>query len=451
MTTTTDTACTRSDPGAGRADLAEPTALSDDELVVAIGAGAARIAALQCRFLLLAAEVDRRRLWARWGMTSAAAWLSWRCALDRVTAREHLRVGHALAVLPRIKEAFGAGRLSYSKVRAIVRVAGPDDEEHWLGVALSGTASQVHALVRGYRTAVSEGTAENRPGLRWLWDDDGYLLVTARLAPAEGAVVLAALRQAEDALREAVAPGCDDALPVDSAEAPSPVDALALVAQTSLTVGPRPSSSTEAYEVVVHVAADGVHLDHGPALPPSAVKQIECDTRVTALLRGADRLVTGVGRRSRRVPDVLRRALLARDRGTCRHPGCSNTRWLQAHHVVEWSAGGRTDPDNLVLLCFFHHRVLHEGRFSVTAMGGQRFEFLDAGGQLMVQAPALADLPGPAMPSRLLSEVDLELEPTRIAGHWDGERLDLHYAVSVFAANRRLRDARAACQPARAA
>lgn len=75
--------------------VAEPAELSDDELVAAVGSAACVSSLWQCRLLLLAAEVDRRELWAGWGMSSAAAWLSWRCGLDLVTAREHLRVGRA--------------------------------------------------------------------------------------------------------------------------------------------------------------------------------------------------------------------------------------------------------------------------------------------------------------------------------------------------------------------
>jgi hypothetical protein len=86
---------------------------------------AGHLAAATCRFLVLLGDFDARRGWASWEMTSCAAWLSWKCQMSSGTAREHVRVARALRELPVIRGEFGAGRLSYAKVRALTRIAAP--------------------------------------------------------------------------------------------------------------------------------------------------------------------------------------------------------------------------------------------------------------------------------------------------------------------------------------
>jgi hypothetical protein len=97
---------------------------------------AGQIAAATSRFLRVLAEFDAREGWAGWNIRSCAHWLSWRCGLDLRTAREHVRVARALVELPKVRECFDAGRISYSKVRAIARVATPTSETDLLDAAL---------------------------------------------------------------------------------------------------------------------------------------------------------------------------------------------------------------------------------------------------------------------------------------------------------------------------
>ncbi|MGZ6968860.1 MAG: DUF222 domain-containing protein, partial [Acidimicrobiia bacterium] len=100
---------------------------------------AGHIAAATCRFLLLIGEFDDRGGWRTWECLSAAHWLSWKCGMSTRTAREHVRVAHALQELPVMTEAFAAGQLSYSKVRAMTRVATPKTERDLVEVAKHGT------------------------------------------------------------------------------------------------------------------------------------------------------------------------------------------------------------------------------------------------------------------------------------------------------------------------
>ncbi|MBA2388956.1 MAG: DUF222 domain-containing protein [Geodermatophilaceae bacterium] len=184
-------------PAEDRADGERPLADVTRELCEL----ASDLAAATCRWLMLLAEFDRREGWAGYGVRSCAQWLSWRCALSLSTAYEQLRVAHALEELPAVRAEFAAGRLSYSKVRAISRMAGAGNEDAVLRTAQSCTAAQLDRLARAYRRAVGTEDEIERSGRRrfsWHWDDDGYLVVEGRLPPEEGAMLLAALRAAAD-------------------------------------------------------------------------------------------------------------------------------------------------------------------------------------------------------------------------------------------------------------
>lgn len=184
-------------PAGDRADGERPLADVTRELCEL----ASDLAAATCRWLMLLAEFDRREGWAGFGIRSCAQWLSWRCALSLSTAYEQLRVAHALEGLPSVRAEFAAGRLSYSKVRAISRMANAGTEEAVLRTAQSCTAAQLDRLARAYRRAVGTEDEIERSGRRrfsWYWDNDGYLVVEGRLPPEEGAMLLAALRAAAD-------------------------------------------------------------------------------------------------------------------------------------------------------------------------------------------------------------------------------------------------------------
>ena len=93
-------------------------------------------------------------------------------------------------------------------------------------------------------------------------------------------------------------------------------------------------------------------------------------------MTGEDGEVHASGRRTRVVSASLRRAMRRRDRGSCTFPGCTNRRWVDAHHIEHWAHGGETGLDNVTSLCQAHHRLVHEGGFAVErdeATGGVVF------------------------------------------------------------------------------
>lgn len=187
--------------GLSRLETELATELPTERLEVEICTLAGHLAAATCRWLLLVGEFDRREGWRSWEQTSCAGWLSWKCGVSVTTAYEHVRVARALRQLPQTTAEFAAGRLSFSKVRAISRVADATDEDGWVSAALGCTAAQLDRLSRAcarVNRAESEGRVLHEK-VSWRYDDDGMLIFSARLAPERGARLIAALEQIQHA------------------------------------------------------------------------------------------------------------------------------------------------------------------------------------------------------------------------------------------------------------
>lgn len=400
--------------------------MSLGELEDEIATLASHIYAGTCHWLELVAELDRRGGLAG---CSTAEWLAWRCALTPRAAREHVRVARCLGGLPLIHAAFACGELSYAKVRALTRVAEPANEEELLELARHLTAAQLERTVRAYRRVTAE-EAEDQHALAYAgytWEPDGSLVVRARLAPEDGALFVRALEAARDRLQER-----EWAAEGGSAEPrrPTSAEAFAALAELSLDAGAAGRSGAERYQVVVHVdAGEGASvLEDGPAVAPETAERLACDASLVEMVE-RDGVPLSVGRRTRTVPPVMRRALQARDR-RCRYPGCENRRFLHAHHIRHWADGGETKLDNLVLLCSRHHRFVHEAGYSIHARGGGELEFIDPWGAAVANAPR----PPPGDANHLL-----ELNRFREIGcdtceSGDGGRMDLSYAVDALVA-----------------
>ena len=151
-----------------------------EQLADRIAELSARIQAATYELLVLIHQFDQRDGWS--GFTSCAHWLSWRIGLAPGAAREKVRVARALADLPLLSDALRRGRISYSKVRAVTRVATPDTEQTLLDVALAGTAAHVEQVVRAWRRV--DRTAETADDRRrhasrvlHTWVDDNGMVV----------------------------------------------------------------------------------------------------------------------------------------------------------------------------------------------------------------------------------------------------------------------------------
>jgi hypothetical protein len=252
---------------------------------------AGHLTAATCRFLVLLADFDARRGWASWDMPSCAAWLSWKCQMTSGTAREHVRVARALRDLPVLRGEFGAGRLSYAKVRALTRIATPENEGGLAEIAGPMTGNQLERFARAHRrvTHADDAAARVRRRLAWRFEGGG----------------------AGEHLR-------------------------------------------------------GAHADRGAVLD-----------------------------------------------------------------IQHWIHGGRTRLKNLISLCPYHHKLVHERGYLIAAPPGG-FAFYRPDGTALPPSPALPP-PGGAIGDCH----DAEITPGTIIPPWYGERLDLDYAIYTCFANDR--------------
>jgi len=367
----------------------------------------AQINAASYRLLQLVAELDDEEPWGSWGLTSCAHWLNWRCGIGMNAAREKVRVAHALKQLPLISASFATGELSFSKVRAVTRVADPENEKDLLDLARYATAAQVEKLVRGYRSVTRYEERERAERqhtareLNYYYDDDGSLVIRARLPAEEGAVVLQALNAAMDSHHAEQNEAKSEDVTAVTSEPPERfaqrrADALTTLAETTLRHGPTPLSAAERYQVVVHVTAETLaaddagrcELEDGQGLALDTVRRITCDSSLLRITEDDVGNPLDIGRKTRAVPPALRRALQARD-GGCRFPGCNLHRFVDAHHIRHWADGGDTSIDNLALLCRHHHRLVHEDGFGVERTADGHIRFSRADGRVIEEHPQL--------------------------------------------------------------
>ncbi len=427
--------------------------LSNAELEVQIGELAGHLNAAHYHWLVLIAEFDRREAWAGAGARSCAHWLNFRCGLDLGAAREKVRVARALEPLPLISAAMQRGELSYSKARALTRVACAATESTLLSIALHGTASHVEELVRRYRQVQEvaelgrEAQQQAHRALTYAYEDDGSLSMRVRLPAEAGAIVLRAL---EAALQElppdpcatrnvsAETRGLAGALDAAESRRMRRADALAVVAETFLAQGAVALSGGDRQQIVVHVDADTLRsavpghceIEHGPSLAAETARRLACDCSVVTIVQDMDATPLDVGRKTRSIPPALRRALRSRDQG-CRFPGCPHRRYVDGHHIEHWANGGATRLSNLVSLCRFHHRLVHEGRWHIQVLDDGALRFMD---------PRDAVIECRASPSsgRFATLIDdhaalgLGIDAETSATRWRGERMDYGMAVQVL-------------------
>ena len=211
-----------------------------------------------------------------------------------------------------------------------------------------------------------------------------------------------------------------------------------VLAESFLQHGAESLSGGDRQQIVVHVdectlrhAEPGrCELDDGPALPIETARRISCDASIINITEDERGEPLDVGRKTRSIPPSLRRALASRDKG-CVFPGCSHKRYVDGHHIQHWAEGGETKLSNLVTLCRFHHRAVHEGGLKVVRCDDGAWRFINKHGQAM-----FAYAPGHTQPladwTRLPAEHaerGIVINAHTAATRWRGERMD--YGVAI--------------------
>lgn len=460
----------------------------NEELESELTTLAGHINAANYRFLKLMDEFDKYEGWCGDGIYSFAHWLNWKCGIGHMMAREKVRVARALRDLPLIDEAFSRGEISYSKVRAMTRVATPDQEQFLLQVAHHGTAEQMEQLVRKYRRAkklneprdeMAEWRMEKH--CSWYEDDWGMFNLHLKLPPEDGAVVLRALEALIEQLKgeqqASEQQGLEKEKPEEQANQAGSscytgndtenannvsaetfidvdpesweahrADAMTLMAEHCLKTLSDNVKSGGRFEILMHVNANPEHIDYkmsdgpccylddGYVLAPEVVRRLACDAALTTVLEDDKAGVLNVGRRQRSIPPAIEKAVRVRDQGCCRFVGCCRTKWTQLHHIIHWALGGETSVDNLVTLCRRHHRLLHEGEYRIHKDEGGDLVFINKKNEIMKRSlyPQFPSVVEPDALERDNREHGLDIDAKTALTRWAGEQIDYDLALDIL-------------------
>ena len=421
-----------------------PTQL--DALGEEIATFAARIDVAEHALITRLRLFDEHEAWRRAGFKSCAEWLSWRIGIGIKAAREKVRVARALATLKKVDALFGRGELSYSKVRAITRVATLESEQDFIDIAAHATASQIERLSRAYQRVrdTMRGPMEiprnHRRFVRRSETFGGMVRIELQLPPEEAAVVWSAMTSAMDRAPKPAAPDAgaeasagapvrpaNDDVPLEDRRA----DAMVDVARGYLQHRPRTLGS--GYDLIVITTkgqlergCDGVGgwLPDGTPVPLQMARMLASGGSRVDVAMGKEGELLDIGRRTRQIPSSIGRALWLRDAG-CRVPGCGRRRHLHAHHIHGWAEGGPTKLSNLVLVCSGHHRMLHEGKLSAEVRA-QQIVFRNQLGREMTGAPSAATTSHELEElERYLQMAELHVDADTPRNDWDGSKVAL--------------------------
>jgi len=329
-----------------------PTMDDTDALGDQIGRLAGSLAVGTHRLLTAIGQFDAAEGWAKQGALTCRQWLSWKIGMGKGEAREKVRVARALRELPRLDAAFGRGEVSYSKVRAVTRVATPENESLLVDIAKYTTGQQLERVCRKFRSVVRQTQtktveqAEEARYVRHHWTDDGMLSVSIQLPADEGSRFLSAIDAARSAETAAKPPGemtksadagtqpadagseAADAgtQPADAgrkaadggtqladagtkvhAVVASRADGLMTITESFLASGPSPRAGGAPHDVVLHVSAemlahgtDGAFIEShdGPVVSAEMARRLTCDASVTTVVRDGAGAVLDVGRKT---------------------------------------------------------------------------------------------------------------------------------------------------------
>ena len=409
----------------------------------------AHIHAATYRLLEMIREYDECKGWSQPGLRSCAHWLNWKCGISLGAAREKVRVAHALENLPLITKAFREGRVSFSKVRAVTRVATPENEDYLMMIARHGTAAHVERLVRHYRGVErsealrKENQRHDFRELRIYPIEDGSYILKGRLTPEQGALLKKALEYGMDEDFEE-----QKNVPAETSDEKNPTpnfaarraDALVRMAEAYLSGSSKQSEGGDRYLVNIHTDADTLKADGEGAeaeiedcgcVPAETARRVSCDAGVVHWLVNTEGEPLNVGRKTRTIPPAIRRALKRRD-GGCRFPGCTCTRFVDAHHIRHWADGGETSMENLVLLCRHHHRLVHEGGFNVEKRSGNRIQFVNESGRVIPQNGEKRSRGNVLTLRTAHAESGIDITSDTTVTLWRGEVMDDQLAVEAL-------------------
>jgi hypothetical protein len=323
-----------------------------------------------------------------------------------------------------------------------------------LNVALHGTAAHVETHVRLYRQvkrieAFEQGELQHaRRKLCLYQDNDGSWVIHGRLSAEQGALLSKALDAAKEQLFEEDKQVADEVpaeleqnLPIDKvlpyAFESRRADALERMAESFLAGTRGDSSGGDRYLINIHtdietLTEDGTgaesEIEERGHVSAETSRRMACNCSVVHWYDSKAGEPLGVGRKTRSIPPAIRRALRRRD-GGCRFPGCSCSRFVDAHHIQHWADGGETSMDNLVLLCRRHHRLVHEEAFGLNRAVNGAIHFSLPDGKVIPQGPDTRFSGNVVALRSRNQEKGLNITSKTVVTKWCGEKMDHQMAV----------------------
>lgn len=384
------------------------------EVIYDLQCTAARVNALQRELLERILQCDQARAWIEDDCRDITHWVALQLGISLWKARRWVNCARKLPTLPDIERSFVEGDLSLDKLVELARFATPDTERALCRWAQDVAVSTIRDRA-DYEARISEQTvreAERDRSLKWWYEADGTRLALHGSYPAvDGARIVKAIDRLADKMATSPAdePAVDDP---DAEEDPTiemrRADALACLAGTVTSEDADPDRAT----VVVHAQLSSLVGDDGNALldgsiplHPSVTHRILCDCRYQPVLHSDDGLVIGIGKTSRIIPRWLRRLVEHRDHHRCTFPGCGSKAFLEVHHVDPWPHGP-TDIDNLTLLCFIHHKLVHEHGWQVVLAADQTTRWFRPNGKPYSPRPAMAGADRPVAIREMMGAYD---------------------------------------------
>ena len=311
------------------------------------------------------AEIGRlegREVWKHDGAVSMADWLVGRYTLSIGTARQWLKTARALQTLPHLRKAYADGKLSWDQLQAVIGFVTSDHDAEWADRAPLMSVAELRAVNKTVKSAdvVEE---HHRRRVEWWFDDDRpRFRMTVQMADIEGATLATWLTRRANQYDPDPQTGLYEDFESRCA------DALYELASQAIAEDRDHDRAT----ILIHTdlatlldATGTATVANGPALAHDTLRRLACDARLQLAITNPGDGVIGVGRTTRTIPPWLQRLVQARDQH-CRFPGCRRTRWTQIHHIVHWADGGPTNLDNLITLCAFHHRLIHEHGWTIS-------------------------------------------------------------------------------------
>lgn len=309
------------------------------------------------------AEIERRELYRSQGYSSTAEWVANTNGEAYGKSVEKVDVAVSLSKLPRLKEAFREGRLSYDHLRFLIKVIDDENEEKLIGKAEGLSVAATRRLVKKHLKLKKEDSREARSD-RWLeirQDDETRSVYFFGQFPEElgkkftTSIDLIAQTMPDDPL-----------LGRPSPMGTKRADALMALVDSDLTQrGPKAQLVVDVDGLDFSENVGVAQILGGPAVPMETARRLSCDSMIRVIVRGASGEPIAVTR-NRRTPDFyLEQLIYIRADGKCEAPTCNQSKNLSSHHIEHWEDEGPTSYENLVLLCPHHHYLVHEGGYQI--------------------------------------------------------------------------------------